>query len=456
MRSDVRPTLLAIAAAALAIRTTPAPAQTLFTWPDTTVDVAGYSTIEECWAATERVRSGVDRLRTAERWRDTMPWNPRELLAQQAVPVTATASACMERFQEPKAPIYNYHLLLRLYLDAGRDSDAARLVERRLALVGEGRGERTAVIDTAVQVYLNEVHPVRLGAAAALIARERGRASHVAQEGMYAPLMMQSWLAGDTVRATRAARWLLLLADSLTEAERTRSPLFRSAMFRGLAFQAMRIVSDGGQAELDSLRHGTGPYVAFMRAIWAGLTGQRPEAMPIPVGERAPMIEADYWFPKAAADSALAAGHVSLLFFLDLATAGRIAEQAATLRRLAEHFPSLRITVAARTHGWFSYAAPPAPPEEAQLIWRWMKSNRVPGTLAVTRTPYRRLAPPDGRRIDGPTPNLTNYTFGNRWPVSAGSVFLVDSEGLVVYCGTLTRQLEAELSMMIDVLDARP
>ncbi|MBX6333527.1 MAG: hypothetical protein IRY91_16895, partial [Gemmatimonadaceae bacterium] len=118
----------------LGLAVSPAGAQTRFEWPDTTVDVAKYATVEECLAAAGRVRFGQQVQEALTVWRDTiMESYLKSRLDSEPAPVVATARRCGARFAEPEAALDGFPLLLRLYLVAGRDSDAQALVARRLA-----------------------------------------------------------------------------------------------------------------------------------------------------------------------------------------------------------------------------------------------------------------------------------------------------------------------------------
>jgi hypothetical protein len=188
-----------------------------------------------------------------------------------------------------------------------------------------------------------------------------------------------------------------------------------------------------------------------MRMVWAKSMGARPEAMPTPLGEKAPPITADYWFPR---DSFAAAGarptrpvpgRVNLVVFLDHVFCMEGVNTsldddkhsdacwgtASGLRRLAQRFPALAITLVGGTHGYFLDVTPATPAEEADLTARWGVAHRFPGVLAVTATQYSHVDSPDDRRIDKPDSNTIRYQFGKsqRTP---GMAYLVDQDGLLV------------------------
>jgi hypothetical protein len=356
--------------------------------------------------------------------------------------VQKAAVRCAARFAEPTASLDDFAPLLALYLDAGRDSDATALLARRLAAVpATSTRQRTAVSDSAVDIYL-KARPMRLDAAERLLVeRARSGSDRLARIALYSRLMTAAREAGDTTRARRAAQWLVAVADSLTNAERESEWWERDNRGKMLIFVAMQELM-GLPTILDSLRHNTTALAALERHVWAQLMGERPEALPFPVGERAPTITADYWFPREAADTPRPApGHVSLVYLMNhagclgLSGLGDVTDVCTPdlyeLRRLSARFPQLQITIVDQTAGSFVYLPPPTPADEAELARKWLDAYRIPGAvLAVTNTPHWNLPDPDGRRIDKETPNATAYRFGTGFNLVG--FFLVDQEGLVI------------------------
>jgi hypothetical protein len=435
-----------------------AAAQTTFAWPDTTVDVAKYTRVEQCLAATDRVASGQLWLQERVVWRDTMPIDEQRPLRPAPAPVTATAARCAARYPVANASLRDFPLLLQLYLEAGRDADAQTLVERRLAAATAAR-ERAAVSDSAVRLYL-QAQPVRLDAAEALlVARAHAGADRLDRMLLYVRLMEAARDAGDTTRARRAAGWVVAVADSLTQAEResekftTMEPSPNNGLPpRGgnlLVFAAVQQVV-GLRTLLDSLRHSTQAMVNLQRNMWAKIMHERPEALPLPIGEKAPTLTADSWFPHDASGTPHPApGHVAIVEFVDTsipnACLGRDGWGVVTdacvypltlLRRLTDRFPGIDITLAVGTHGSYLYVPPPSPADEAELIRKWLEPYRIPNAaIAVSTRPFWNLQRPDGRRVDKPTANETAYTFGKSWSVQGsggGGRYLIDQDGIVV------------------------
>jgi hypothetical protein len=454
--------VVAAAGLALALGAPRASAQTRFAWPDTAVHIAQYATADQCVAAVGRVMRGVAQREALTLWRDTLPRDPRQALEPLPAPAVETARRCAARYAEPTAPLDEFAPLLQLYLLAGRDSDASALIARRTAAVpAKNARERIAVGDTALAIYLNS-RPTRLDEVEQiLLARARATTDRVKRIDLYAKLMKAADNAGDTTRAQRVAAWLVAVADSLTTAERESEAfdkLGNGVGGRLVVYDAMQLML-GQRVLLDSLRSSTAALLGLMRGVWAQFTGERPEAMPFPIGERAPTVTADYWVPREASGAPHPApGRVSIVMFLDRTGCLRASPWGETvdlctpvltaLRRVSDRFPDVQVTIVTSTHGSFLYLPPPSVPEEVELVRKWLEPYEIHGLeIAVSATPFWNLPRPDGRRIEKPTPNQTHYSFGKSW--KPDGAFLVDQDGLIVSAVGLNESL---IASYIDVL----
>jgi hypothetical protein len=431
-----------------------AAAQTHFVWPDTTVDISRYTTVDRCLAGVKRIRDGQVALARQAVWSDTMPQDEQQNLKPLPAPVTLAAARCAARFDSRTARLQDFALLMELYLIADRDADAKALFERRLAAItSKGVTERIAVEDSAVHIYLT-VLPRRLDAAEqVLLGRARGGADRLDRLALYDRLMEAARDAGDTTRARRAAAWMLAVADSLTPAERESDKFTKMGAEGGnlVVYSAMFEIV-GAKTLADSLRHSTAAMVGLMHTMWTKFTKERAEAFPFPLGERASTIAGDYWYPReASGDKHPAPGHVSIVEFIDAswlygsclnsggwtAIADACAGNWYSLRRLSDRFPGLDITFVLGTRGNFLHAPPPSPAQEAELYHNWLDPYRIKGAvLSVTSRPFWNLPAPDGRRVDKTTPNAVAYGFGKSWSVDQGSGlggrYLIDQDGLIV------------------------
>jgi hypothetical protein len=462
---------------ALALLAAPARAQVRFEMPDPAVSLERYTTVDDCLAATGRVRDSV--LGQATAWRDSVLVTPASAREPLAAPVLEIARRCSAPITVAAVPRAEFAATLQLFLLAGRDADARMLVERRLAAVkASAIGERAAVLDTALRAFLGgevvnvpfldpvlAARPARIEVADSLLgmldrtlARLPADSLRVESIGAHARLMIAARDAGDTARAIVAARHLVTLAHA---GKLESSPVYGRAI---MDFTRTALELIAWPELLDSLRRGTPAYVARLRSDWAKASGESGESYGRyrPAGSIAPPIEADFWFGRGdGAAPRPTRGKVALVIFLDQR---RCASQQcfvayAALHRLAARYPELEITLVARTHGYLSDATPPPPREEAELIRRhWLDERRLPGALAVHTTDYYRLPAPDNRRIDRDDPNDERYQFdrtgSNRAPLERA--VLVDRNGVVVD-ESLLRDSAAELRLyqLIDAVLAQ-
>jgi len=145
---------VAVALSSIVLWSAPLAAQTIFAWPDTTVNIEAYTTLDECQAAVVRSIEYADSRQGLESgtWVDTLPLDSLTAKGRQPLPaaVTETARRCGARFSNvDSVSLSDFRVLLPLYLQAGWDSRAGRLVERRLGSLGKGGdAERAAVIGT--------------------------------------------------------------------------------------------------------------------------------------------------------------------------------------------------------------------------------------------------------------------------------------------------------------------
>jgi len=465
---------VSIALALSALTAMPASAQTRFQWPDTTVHFSRYRYIEDCLAADARVTASIMRRREGTVWLDTMPPNPHEKLEPQPPLLTQAVSQCAERFAVAKVDPRDYAHAMQLFLAAGRDSDATAIVERRLAAAPVKNAiERGAIVDTAVTLYVS-ARPSRLASAEDLMLRRaKTSTDRVERLKTYATLLLAATYVGDSARAVRAARLVVGVADSLTVAERQSDAFERMRDGQDgseYVYEALNVLT-GMQTRMDSLRKSTAAYVALERAMWPEIAAGRPDiffltSVPMGVGEHTSALSADFWYPGAASSAPHPGrGHPALVLFLDHTNCIALgstddaqfgsfcASRLAEVRRLATRFPKIEIDIVMSTHGNFMYLPPTSPVEEAALIKQLIDSTQIPGAIVgVTSTQFSRLPDPDSRRINKELPNNKHYTFeafGKAMPPASESLFLVDSNGLIVGSSMMP---EDEMAQFIQVL----
>ncbi len=473
---------LGLLAAGMVLPSAGAAAQTRFAWPDTTVNIAAYNTLEECQAAVGR---SLDY--TASRkdlatgvWADTLPLDSLEASGSKPLPaaVVQTARRCSTRFADADSvSIADFDVLLPLYLQAQWDDEARTLLERRLAAVGaKDDAERAAVLDTVFDVLLGRkgyfIGARRLAMVEELAATQVPRISdRVKRLRIYARLGLapSSGSASDSLTAEvlRIAQRMAVIVDSLTPSEVDQLAsdygVFGDGIEEGGDFvqryYAMLNMSLGKQTFLDSLRQSTAAYVKLKKDNWAQATGMRPETYQLgnPLGEHAEPIEADIWLgydPKKGPRPT--PGRISLDVFLSnhecngvVAHAEQIggdcADHIAPLRRLEQRFPDLEITVVGQTYGHFLYLKEGITPErEAELTKKWLEWHGVDAPLAMNTAAHWRLPDPDSRRVSRPTANRSNYSFGKSWKTVNTSADLIDQDGIVVHARQMNRWSEYE------------
>lgn len=473
----------------------PVAGQALFEWPDTAVDLSEYSTVEECLAAVSRAREAlaIHEERVLGIWRDTVATDPGEWRKPIPGAVVETARWCAKRFAEVEStPLSDFRFLLPLYVIAGWEETAKALIDRRLAAIAadDEVSEVAAVLDTIAHIYGGgggdpalplAVRPPRLDLFDGVLAEYLPRLSDRVKQILLYWTVLRLGSYRDPAALEEYATRIEALTDSLSESERERlsdelkriQNIYDDEAFDGDRMSALMqvVFRSRRQMLLDSLRHSTAAYVRFSRDTWARASTWPAETylFGMPVGERAPTLEGDYWLgcgdpctPRPAP------GRVSLVVFYSPGNCTGVVDHSATLyarscarvlvplRQLEERFPELETTVVARTHGHFSYLKEGVTPErEAELTRRWLDSFGVRAALSMTDSDYWRLPSPDRRRIDNDIPNVTAYRFGETWQWSANRpwAFLIDEAGMIVHAAELIGSDAGEmLAELIEVL----
>jgi hypothetical protein len=480
---------IGVLAAGTALLSVPASAQTLFTWPDTTVGIAAYTTIEECQAAVVRSLGYTDSRKDLVTgvWEDTLPLDsldergPRPL----AVEVVETARRCGQRFSgADTVSLSNFYALLRLYLQAGWDAKARTLVDRRLTAIEDRSGtKQAAVLDSVRPVLLalgNRVGAPRYALAEDLVdtwaPRVMDRAKRLNLYLNTASFYGTNPDSATTARVLRIAQKMSVIMDSLNqhEIDAVASTMGTSgdgaetgADFARRYYALLNMVL-GKPTFLDSLRESTAAYVKLKRDNWAKATGMLPESyrMGDPLGEHAKPIEADIWLGYDPSKGPRPTpGRVSLVVFLDnhecngaptdpSLMQGDCARNLVPLRRLEQRFPDLEITVVSQTHGHFLYLKDGITPQrEAELTKQWLEAHGVDAPLAMATTDVMRLPDPDSRRFERPSSNDIDYAFGTGDKVPNGQAFLIDPDGIVVHTRSMNRfAVYEDFTELIEVL----
>jgi hypothetical protein len=427
-------------------------AQTRFEWPAVTNwDISRYKTIDMCLAAITYKRDSV--IQKTPVYRDTMPVSQGEFNEPLPEIIVENARRCSTKFQADQIPVREIVNAFQLFLIANRDADAQALVSRRLSLVPDTAiVERTAVLDTFATLYLQAM-PARLEAADPLLMEyvELGSVLPARQRfNRLGSVFVFMQRAGESVRAKRAAEWIVSIPTTLGKEEdrSVMSDLFVRMILLNASYHLIR------DELIDSLKQGIPGYVALQHASWTKLTKEVGTAIPVSVGERAPDLQGDFWFPKDAPAASNFLQKISLVLFVDKVSKseGDYWSTFASLRRLTKQFPNLSVTVVMRTVGYFGPLVT-SPKEEAELLRHWLQElHKVPGTLSVTTTKYWRLPDPDRRIIEQEIPNIVNYSFGKSKIAEWGNAWIINQQGIITYWGALNRYTENEFATYINIL----
>ncbi|HEU4642097.1 MAG TPA: hypothetical protein VFS44_06545 [Gemmatimonadaceae bacterium] len=484
-----------LAAVAMVVCSTGASAQTRFVLADTTVDVGKYTTVEECAAAVLRVKHGMERHERKVVWKDTLPFDPHDLMAPLPEATIATARRCTARYAAATVPVTDFAILFPLYLIADRDADAATLAKRRLAAISTARGtkpasppaaaakeERTAVLDSVFTFYM-DAQPARVSPAESLVVAFDRSVPRPLQAGDVHELLKMYGMLGNqaakimdsTTLKARGAR-AVALVDSLSpgELEVLKDKFGEDGAGWKATFLGMHMMQAGLGVMLDSLRRSTAAFAAYMGGLWTESTGERPEASEYPIGKTAPRLVGNLLSGKdsAAGPPRPVPGKVNLVVFVDgmctdvvplpppyhlVTNVQHCYEDMSELRRLAARFPALEITLVDRTRGSYMYLHPQSAAEEASLIAKSLEAHRVPGTPVISASAFLRVAAPDRRLIPKTEqPNFTAYQFGKIFVPGGGQSLLVDQDGVIVFSGIGTSaESDWISSQMIGILLAR-
>jgi len=480
--------LLAVAGAMLNAR--PVTGQELFEWPDTAVDISTYKTVEECSAAVGRVRSQIKvrEYHATHIDRDTIPDDLGSAKSPLPSAVVETVRACLNAASAhvDTVGVDAWDLLAPLYLIIGMDDSARAVVERRLAEVELDNTEdlKRAVTDVLLLYGKNSPVPPKIEVGDEIILAFLDKIPDFRNRfAVYMQLIVTG--SDDPAMydemAARARRHLARFMAEYDEAagreledmsnETGRVGATSEELLAQL--EAMFTFLFGKEQLRDSLRVSTAAYAKVMRETWGRASDVPPEAYMDgqPLGERAPVLEGDIWLGCEGdpCEQYPRAGRVSLVWFYtphlreiyDNIRITNCSDYTYLLRRLSNRFPELDIVVVAQTVGRYHYVKEGMTPErEAQLIRKCLDSVGLDrAVLTMTESPGWRLPEPDGRWVDQPTANWTNYSFDGRWSGkfrNTDNALLIDQDGYIVHVGRGTigggGGLERNFAELIEIL----
>ncbi len=448
---EVRYYIVALLFACVAL-SEPVSAQTLFRWPDARVDVTKYSYLENCYAAVKRVS---DSLNVDEQvLSDTVEQTNGKTARPLASAVIEIADRCLSRYDVSQIPLTEAFLAQELYLMAGRDRDAALIIQRRLAAVPVmDTVARAHVMDSIVRRYLRAT-PIRLGLGQSFT-------DSIMALGATVPITLRSGINLAVFFAARSnydwpvmqasGNSFLQIMSGRTDEDRMHpaAPLMNS--------YAAGVSRTLFQAELlDSLKSSTAAFVNLQNRMYTAVT--KESSYDRTIGEPVATLNGDFWFPDSAKkESYPRRGRTTLMYFDQAAHTSTSDYQVrhAILRRIGKAFPEIDIVVVANTEGYFGNIEPPTPEEEAVHIDTLLtKFFNLPGVLTVTSRPFIPLLAPDRRKITQPTENVTSYPGRPSCPVNC--FYLTDPDRRLLWYSRITSvDEEPELKAMLSALRAR-
>lgn len=463
----------------------PVESQIRFAMPDVTIDLSKYTTVEECMTLRNRLNGREKRRLTY--WKDSLEYTTSDRIHPQPDPVRNTLTMCMSKFSTANVDYSNYSEYLdwiRVFYDVGRNDDAKAVIDKKLSTTKWDK-EDTAGRHTVITALLGPLGISRpipwdvLVRVARMIDEPDASSPWETRMTIYGAMMTLAKDVNDTTIQRYSAEKAIELERTLTEKDKLSRYWQANGRYTMLA--AMDFVH--GVAMLDSLRVSSNSYVSFRNSYWKKIRGQNSDNLPNHVGETAKPILGDFWFQRQA-DTVVrlpqapgtipAKGSINLIVFLEMRceentprfvdqyhrtypSSGLCMPSYSVIRRLAERYPALRVTIVSMTDGFIGLTEPLSPEQEAihKSQW-WLNTFRLPATLAVSEQKFFQLPAPDGRRVDEIHENSTNYLFnGANTRVASGTGFLVDVDGTVLFSSGMSINAERQFNLLLNVITNR-
>ena len=482
--------VLAVSLTAMIAHATVASAQLQFRLPDSTPNYAAYTTVDECFAAIRRIERFVDNNRAV--WKDTMESGGRAFFSDSISPQAQTAAKdCSQRFDNKTIDLGSYIPVIELLLAAGRDDMVEGVVQRKLAdarwddTTGSGREQ---VLLNILKLYFS-AKPVRrdmVQRLAVLFDQDTipGR-KHRLVLGVQGDLLSIAELLKDSSARSAAVARIIGEYNSLTDQDK--AELWYQQEGKSIVARAMN--ENVSNAIDDSLRVGSKAYISLLQHNWEKARGNNGSRLPDGVGTVASPLEMNFLYRvkeghpagtglrdvelvSGAHPTFPTPGKVSLIIFLSngcheesppaeapnqsVVPKAECWSAYATVRRLAQRFPWLDITIATKTYGYIAYSGIYTPEEEAkiQAEW-WLGLHKLPARLAVTKSEFFLLDGYDRRRIDLETENARNYATNGRQTVGSTVGYLIDTDGTILKSGSVGRWSEEEYKKTLKVIAER-
>lgn len=457
-------------------------AQTRFAVPDTAIDLSKYKTVEECMALRSRLNRRE--IRRLPYWKDTLESAESEKRTSYPAPVRDTLTLCVKKFSPENVDYNNFTEYLdwvTVFYDVARDNDAQTVIDKKISTSTWAQDD-SAGLQKVISGLLGAIGSSRalrwdtFVDVAKMIDSADVNLSWRTKMQVYHSLLSLGEEFGDTAVQRYAANKAIALEKTLTPKDK----MDRGWLVSG-RYTALNALDFIYKAEmLDSLRVGSKAYVAFRNSYWKNIRGENSDNLPHDVGEIAKPVTGDFWFKRdgdeivrlSKMQGALPEeGKVNLVVFLDINCTdvtptfmgiyhrsypgGGCLASYSLIKRMAERYPFMPITIVSLTDGFIGNSEPMSPEDEAvQKSQWWLGTHKLPATLAVSEQSFFKLPEPDGRRVDSPHDNSLNYLFNKPrlTRVASGMAFLIDVDGTVLFGDGLNTNSEQKFYDLLKVI----
>lgn len=448
--------LISIIASILALNGSQLESQTLFEWPSSRINIAGYSYLDNCIALGPRVNDSI--IARDQNITDTIA-NPRAmvgLFTAAVLPKTVKSmTECLAQYQPDDIPRAYTLLAQKAFLDANRFDDADAVVRRGLSFLSGDTAAVVHLIDSAVLQYVKAI-PFQVKATTTYMNKLESFGSNyrdLFKLRSYLWISLAAYQAAEDSVAFHTARRVLELAPSaIKDASFEESAAVSIGV--GLSLRLLK-----GDQLIDSLRKSTSGYVNMLQANLKEVLGFIPPAMDF--GKDAPILQGNFWYPSSAASGEYPAkGKISMVVFIPSTPAliGSVTDltRLTVIRRLSERHPDVELIFSSSTSGHFGPLEPPNSDREAALLDSLMRTfHGIKNVLTVTNGEYIQLEEPDSRRV------YLNYHNNDIYPPAgdpaskAWKIYLIDEDRKIVDQIDPNLEGEAWASRLIDALLTR-
>ncbi len=437
MQFNMRRNPLILSGFALILGNNIAASQTRFEWPSSKIDIQSYKYWDSCIGVRERVGDSV-RFHNDE-IADTLHYKVNNGKNKLDDVIVSSTRLCLEKFDVNKVDLEDAIAFHQLLLDAGMDSMAHELIERKASSIGIGNRKALAgLFDSAMNASINAM-PVRFQKSIEYYNRYVALGDAV---GPSRKIYLLALLSGSVANSSDSVYNRVLiekaaeLAENLSDTEWNDKPGLELSLFSQGLVKRVYI------SELsDSLLRNFEAYNNYLATLFSThitrKTNRSLESGYYTIGQALAPVTGHYWIPaNPEGKSFPQKGAISLLIFLNR---GKRTSELGVLvlaKRIKERYPELQVVIVTQTLGHLNDLNPPKPEQEAELLGKYIREfSQLDAQVVVYDTDFFKLPGYDRRRINLPTENdLAGY--------EKARLFLVDREGRKISSGANERELE--------------